>query len=164
MKSFRINIYAILVFGFFIFGQSSLKAQERRFTEEEINTQKVFIDANREKILGNYEEAAVLYIEVLKRDKQNDAAAYELARVYDVLDKNEKALQSIKVAVAIDKENMWYQLFLADVYEKLERYKEAAKIYEKLAQSSEQKMHYHYTHWAYLSCESRRNFQSYKSV
>ena len=42
-----------------------------RVSEEEINTQKVFIDASREKILQNYENAAYLFKEVLKRDKTN---------------------------------------------------------------------------------------------
>ncbi len=107
-------------------------AQPGRTTEEVVNTQKIFIDANREKLLGNYEDAAYLYKEVLKRDKENHAAAYELARVYDVLDKDDKALGSIKIAIRLNPENTWYQMFMGDVYEKAKEFKNAAKVYEAL--------------------------------
>jgi len=57
---------------------------QKQITEEEINTQKIFIDASKEKILGNFENAVYLFKEVIKRDKVNDAAFYELARIYNV--------------------------------------------------------------------------------
>ncbi|MEM1320698.1 MAG: tetratricopeptide repeat protein [Bacteroidota bacterium] len=115
-------------------GLPGLLAQPGRTTEEVVNTQKIFIDANREKLLGNYEDAAYLYKEVLKRDKENHAAAYELARVYDVLDSNDKALSSIKMAIRLDSENVWYQMFLGDVYEKSKQFKDAVKVYEELVE------------------------------
>ncbi len=104
----------------------------KQVSEEEINTQKVFIDATKEKILGNYENAATLFKEVLKRDKNNHVAAYELARIYYVLEKKEKSLKSIKMAITSDSENVWYQMFLADLEEENGNAKAAAKVYEKL--------------------------------
>jgi len=68
---------------------------------------------------------------VLKRDKTNHAAAYELARIYDVLEKNGKAVASIKMAVNWDGQNPWYKMFLADMYDKTGKFKEGAKIYEE---------------------------------
>ena len=41
-------------------------AQPGTTTEEEVNKQKVFIEANKQKLLENYEEATVLFKEVLK--------------------------------------------------------------------------------------------------
>ena len=73
-----------------------LWAQAPRVSEAEVNTQKVFIEANREKILGNYENAAYLYKEVLKKDGKNHAAYYELARIHDVLDQDSEALKAIQ--------------------------------------------------------------------
>lgn len=125
-----------------------------RTTEEEVNTQKVFIDANREKILGNFENAVYLYKEVLKRDKSNHAAAYELARVYDVLGNDEKAIGSIKLAISLDKANPWYQMFQADLYDKNEKFKEAAKIYEGLAKS-EPNNEFYYSKWAFFLVKAK---------
>ncbi len=137
----------------FLIGNLSYAQEPRgRVSEEEINTQKVFIDATREKILQNYENAAYLFKEVLKRDKNNHAAAYELARIYDVLDKDEKALQSINMAVELEA-NPWYRMFQADVYEKINKNEEAAEIYEDLVKS-EPTNEYYYLKWAYYLVRS----------
>ena len=112
---------------------TSLIAQPGSTTEKEVNKQKVFIEANKQKLLENYEEASVLFKEVLKNDPRNHAAAYELARVYDVLDNDEKALNSIKVAVSLDPTNTWYKLFLADVLEKSMNYTEVISIFQELS-------------------------------
>jgi tetratricopeptide (TPR) repeat protein len=130
------------------FSQGFLFAQTNRVTEEEVNIEKVFIEASREKILGNYENAATLYKEVLKRDNNNDAAAYELARMYDVLGNDEKALSSIKMAIAIDKDNPWYRMFLADVHDKAGRLNKAAQVYEELA-ATEPNNSFYLSKWAY---------------
>ena len=124
-------------------------AQTKRTTEAVVNIEKVFIEATREKILGNYENAAVLFKEVLRQDKVNHAAAYELSRLYDVLDKDDKALQSIKMAIALDGSNEWYQMFLADVHQKQGDNLESAKLYEKLAKSNPT-VEYYYSKWAYF--------------
>ena len=131
---FTRSTYCVLyVLLFLTISLTNSQAQPNRPSEAEVNIQKIFIDASREKILGNYEDAATLYLEVLKKDKENHAAAYELARVYDVLDNNEKALKSIKMAVVYDKGNMWYQMFLADMFDKTGSPSEAASIYGQLA-------------------------------
>ena len=152
-KLMFINLYPTVRFSgllLLVFGLAfPVLGQNTRTTEEEVNTQKIFIDANREKILGNYEDAAYLYKEVLKRDKENDAAAYELARVYDALDKDDKALNSIKLALAIEKENNWYKMFLADVYEKKQEFKKAAEIYEALAKEDPKHADYYFSKQAF---------------
>ena len=91
---------------------NSVFAQPKIVPEEDVNVQKIFIDATKEKLLGKYEEAIVLYKEVLKLDKDNHAAAYEMARLYEVLDKDEKALTSIQMACALDGSNDWYRICL----------------------------------------------------
>ncbi len=137
------------------FSQGFLVAQSSRVTEEEVNIEKVFIEASREKILGNYGNAAMLYREVLKRDNTNAAAAYELARMYDVLDKDDKALSSIKMAIKIDKENPWYRMFLADVYDKADQPLKAAKAYEELS-GMEPNNSFYLSKWAYYLVRSNK--------
>jgi len=123
---------------------------QKKYTEEEVNTEKIFIEASREKVLGNYENAVALFKEVLKRDKGNHAAAYELARMYDVLDKDEKAQKAIKLAISLNMENEWYQMFLGDIYEKVKNDKEAAKVYKNLLKSEPNNEYYYYKLAFYL--------------
>ncbi len=146
MNYFRL-ISTLLIFMLLSAGQA-LWAQPGRVSEAEVNTQKVFIDANKEKILGNYENAAYLYKEVIKRDKRNHAAAYELARIYDVLDKDDKALSSIQMAVSLDEQNPWYRMFLADMYEKMADFAKAADVYKQLAKE-EPSVEYYQFKWAF---------------
>ena len=125
-----------------ISANTSLFAQPGTTTEKEVNEQKVFIEANKQKILENYEEASVLFKEVLKNDPRNHAAAYELARVYDVLDNDEKALSSIKIAVSLNPTNTWYKLFLADVLEKSMNYREVVSIFGELQKKEPENEHF----------------------
>lgn len=147
------NILRIIFF-LFTFTSPLFLLGQIRVSEDEVNIQKVFIEANREKILGNYEDAAFLYKEVLKRDQDNHAAAYELARIYDVLDNDDKALSSIKMAIALDKDNEWYQMFLADVYEKMSKFKPAAQIYEELLKK-DPNLEYYYAKWAFYLVKAK---------
>ena len=138
---------------------SSLNAQ--RIGEDHVETEKLFIEASREKILGNYENAVMLYKEVLKKDKSNHAAAYELARMYDVLDKDEKALGTIKMAIALDKTNEWYKMFYGDVLEKAKKDKEAAKVYEGLV-SEDPNTAYYYHKWAFYLVRANETAKAIK--
>lgn len=141
-----------LLFLFLLIGISFVShGQEEvaRLSEEDVNIQKVFIEASREKILGNYENAAFLYKEVLKRDNRNHAAAYELSRIYDTLNKDDKALASIKTAVLLDTDNYWYKSFLADLYKKTGQDLSAAQVYETLV-SQDANNEYFYFRWAYF--------------
>lgn len=134
---------------------------QKTYTEEEVNTEKIFIEASREKILGNYENAVVLYKEVLKRDKNNHAAAYELARMYDVLDKNDKAEKAIKMAISLDRSNEWYQSFLADFYQKIGKDEKAAKVFEDLIKQYPDN-EYFYQKQAYFLVRSKNNAEAIK--
>lgn len=133
---------------------TSLVAQEgQRYTEEEVNIQKLFIEANREKLLRKYDNAVYLFEEVTKKDKTNPAPYYELAKVYDILDESEKALKNIKTAIRLDDENIWYRVFLAQLHEKNNLDIEAANVYQQLTQK-DPKNDFYYYQWAYFLVKS----------
>lgn len=135
----------------FVFSITFAEAQQ--VSEAEVNLQKIFIEASKEKILGNYENAASLFKEVLKADKSNHAAAYELARIYDVLKEEDKAVKYIKIAVDELPGNTWYQKFMADLYQKTEDFDEAAKVYENLVKQDPNNEYFYYK-WAYFLVRS----------
>lgn len=120
----------------------------QRVSEQEIGIQKIFIEAHGERLLGNFDKAIPLYEEVLKKDKSNHAAAYELARIYTATNKNNEAIKSLKKAVANAPENVWYQQFLADVYEKTGQFDEAADLYEELTKQHPNQDSYYFK-WAF---------------
>ncbi len=125
------SIYITLLFCLLAIG---LMAQPKdRPTLAEVEIDKVFIDATKEKLKGNYEDAAYLFAEVLKKDAKSHAAAYELSRMYDVLEKNDMALKSIEKAVELQPDNVWYQDMYGQILDTNGRYGKAAETYGILA-------------------------------
>ena len=130
-----------------------LLAQTERVTEEEVQLQAVFIEGNREKLLGNYEKAIVIFEKVLEKDIRNGAVYYEIARLYDVQEQLDDAIKNAKKAVEYDASNDWYHLFLADLYLKNNQDPDAAGIFENLVQRSPSEDDYYYK-WAYFLVRS----------
>lgn len=138
---------------FFVFLLSNLLIapahSQDRVEESDVQLEQRFIEANLQKILGNYDQAIAIYEEIQKKDRKNDAAAYELARIYDIISDGDKAIRSIKSAINLAPDNLWYKKFLADLYQKTGRNAEAADLYEdmvKMAPDNEQL----YYRWAYF--------------
>jgi len=101
--------------------------------QERLENGAMFIDACREKTMGNYTEAGNLLLKILQNDNKNDAAIYELGGLYELQNDNDKALKLAKEAVRLDPGNKWYKVFLADMYQKNKYYEESANIYKELA-------------------------------
>jgi tetratricopeptide (TPR) repeat protein len=142
-----------------------LAAQER-VSESQVMLQQIFIEANREKLLGNYDKAITRYNDVMKEDPRNHAAAYELARIYDLRSDWDEAVRYLKIAVDNDADNEWYQKLLADVYQKAGRNKEAASVYETLVQKAPGNEYYYYK-WAFFLVKAgdvNRAIQVYENL
>lgn len=111
------------------------KAPVSRPTEESVLIEKTFIDANREKLLGNNEEAIYLFNEVLRKDKDNHTSYYELAKLYRLQKQSGKALEKAQKAAELNPSNIYYAQLLAELYENNAKYDDAAKTYEVLAKN-----------------------------
>lgn len=133
----------------FILLPAFLPAQFGRVTENDVQLQEVFIEATRERLLGNYKKAVELYASIIKQDDTNAAANYEIARVYNALNQNEKAVKHAEAAVALDGENVWFQIFLADVFQKTGEDKSAADVYKTLVNLEPNNEDFYFK-WAYF--------------
>ncbi len=80
-------------------GLQNIQAQSGQVEEKTVNLEKLLIEANLERILGNYDKSIKLYEQVLKDDATNDAAYYELARLHDVKGADDEAIRFAKKAV-----------------------------------------------------------------
>ncbi|MFZ4741690.1 MAG: tetratricopeptide repeat protein, partial [Bacteroidales bacterium] len=107
----------------------------------------IFIDANKERLQGNYQNALDLFAVVLNKDPKNSASLYEIARIYQVQKKTSEAIQYAKKATEFDKNNIWFQLLLADLYSSNQQYKEATAIWANIVKNNPDKIESYYD-WA----------------
>lgn len=92
----------------------------------------VFIDANKEKTLGNYTEAIKLFNQALELNPNDGASMYELAKLYTILGSTESALLFAEKAVEAEPQNTYYLLFYAGLLQSTEAFAKAAGIYERV--------------------------------
>ncbi|MCG3167457.1 MAG: Beta-barrel assembly-enhancing protease [Bacteroidia bacterium] len=143
-KIFSITLIFLLV-AVSAFAQKKKKGELSE--QEKAKAEGLFIDATKERLLGNPANAAELYKECLKIDANNSAAMYELATIYFNARKDEQAVELINQAVKIDPKNEWYRLLLSDIYSQTGKNSEAAKILESLSNDFPKKPEFLYE-WA----------------
>lgn len=110
---------------------------QRKLTE-------LFYEASKEKMLGNFEEAAQLYHECLKIDSKNAAAYYEIANIITASNQTADALPFAQKAMNLDPDNEWYSLFVAQIHIGLNDYESASKVYERLVKKDPGKVEFQY--------------------
>lgn len=111
-----------------------LNAQIGRTDEAAVKIQEQFIDASREKLLGNYENAISILQQVLQEDPKNAAAAFELGRAHEAIGNTDKAIKHAEDAVRWGEDNIWYHKFLAGLYRNNGENKKAAQVYESIVE------------------------------
>lgn len=143
----KIVIFLILIIAF----QSCKTTQESAtiggVNQEQIQTKNntsLFIDANKQKILGNFSEAIKLFHKCLEKNPHDAASSYELAKLYFLLNDNVAALEQAEKAYNIDSENKWYGLILARLHLKNTNYKESVKIYHNLIKNEPENIDYYF--------------------
>lgn len=130
-------------------------------TESEAALQRQFIEANREKLLGNHDKAIALYRQILKDDGDNAAVAFELGRLYQAKEDLQESLRYLVMATQLDPSNNWYAIFLAEAYHLGGRYQESAQIYANLVQQSPSDIDLYYK-WALMLVKAQEISQAIK--
>jgi tetratricopeptide (TPR) repeat protein len=111
---------------------SNKKGGHQLSEEEQINLKFLFMNANKEKILGNNEKAAELFAQCIRIDGSNDASMFELAKIYLDAKKVNDALFFAKSANQINPANEWYRQFLGDLYMAVKKTAEGEAVYASL--------------------------------
>lgn len=112
--------------------QNTLQGRAQIVPEAEVEKQSLFVDAEKERLLGKTEKAIELYKKFLFDNPANDAAWYGLARTYYAQTDESNALDAIAKAIALAPNNTWYYIFQADLFEKSGKNKDAAAVYAVL--------------------------------
>jgi len=92
----------------------------------------LLIDAKKEALLGNNKEALRLFQSYVEKYPEDPAGHYELARLEANDNKYDQAISHLLIAREKDPDNLWYQLFLAELYQLTANYKKSVEIYEKV--------------------------------
>ena len=127
----NINLKTVFFFSCFFSLAFFAKAQ-KKYTEQEVKSQSIFLEAKKEALLGRYDKASTKLHEILMKERQNHAAAYELSRVYLHMKDGQKAIKYATMACELEPDNTWYKLALANAYSYEKMDVEAAATYEAL--------------------------------
>jgi len=154
MSKTNLSLFSVLplIFIFLLsYTVKPLHAQKKSGKKKEVVSQKqalenleIFLDANKEKIIGNHSKAALLFAECIRRNPDDDASYYELASLLAMDKKYDDALIFAQKAVSINPKNEWYLLLLAELHSAKKQIKDAAGIYENLIKKYPSKLDYYY--------------------
>lgn len=141
---------------FLVSSFSILSAQTPiRVDVADVKQEELFIDAQREKVLGNYEKAETLFKAILDKTEENATVYFALAQVLSQLEKDEESVQMAEKAVALEPENIWHKVYLSEIYEKTGNDLKAAGVYEQLVKSYPDKLDY-YNSWAFYLIRAQK--------
>lgn len=112
----------------------SVVAQPDRVPEYEIKEQEKFIEATKFKLINRLDKAEPIFLDIYKENRDNHAAAFELARIYMSQEKEDEAKKYIKIAIDKDPNNVWYLQTNAEYLEQMGLNGDSADMYRRIAQ------------------------------
>lgn len=122
------------------FSLNPLLAQHRGV--DSLNALDCFIEAERFKMIEDYQQAEQQYLKVLDIEPQYDPAMFELGRLYLEQHKIEEALHWTEQAYHIDPNNKWYAEYLGALYKMTGNLSKLIEIYEQVLKQEPQNTDY----------------------
>jgi tetratricopeptide (TPR) repeat protein len=112
--------------------------------KQRVDFERVFFDANKEKMLGNYDLAETQFAKALTIDPNSAATMYELANIYAFQNNKNQSLFYSKKAAASDPKNVWYQLLYAQCLKENKQPGEVVNVYERLVKDHPDRIDLYY--------------------
>jgi tetratricopeptide (TPR) repeat protein len=150
VRIFSLMIMLLLLTCFSVSGISDQKEKKPKKGKPTADQQKqtanlsLLIDAKKYEITGDTEKAEESYRQFIDRYPQIATAYFELSRILASKKQFDDAIKYSETAVSLDQENIWYQLYLAELQQLTGNYKEAINIYEKISKKDPDNMDYYY--------------------
>jgi len=123
---------------------SDINPQAVLSEDESVEFGKVYINATKEKILGNSAKAIKLYQQALSIDQSSAAAHYELGLLYQQTEDLTAAYEEFKWAHQIDPSNYWYTISYANILEVQGLKAESIEVYSQLVEQFPSKIELRY--------------------
>ena len=106
---------------------------ERSMTkEQEMQFNYIFMEGLRCKILGDFKSAITYFDQCMKIYNGSAAVRYELSTILLLGEDLTLPLQLMREAVALEPDNIWYKLLLANVLQRKSMIDEACAVYDDL--------------------------------
>lgn len=121
---------------------------ERQFTQ-------LFFDANRAKILGNYQEAKSLFNQALTVNPKSNAAKFELAKILTEEGNFTVATDLMAKVVESDKENIWYSQFLAQLYAETGKTDKSIAVVKQILEVHPERYEFYFNLGGLLAAEGK---------
>ena len=145
MKHFlKIITALLLVFSFVsckttkdgVSSKETIQKKKELTEKQQVDFTYFFYNGNKEKMLGNYEQAIANFLQCNKIDETNPAPMYELAFIYSLIGKNQLAIPLAKKASEYGPNNVWYQLLYAELLEDNGKYNEAVLVFRNIVKTN----------------------------
>ena len=120
-------------------------------TSKDKEFQYLFVEALKEKMIGNPQRAIALLSSCLEIDPNSAVAMYELANIHALNNDVTSAALLLDKAISINPDNKWYKLLLARIYQQSKRFEDASKIYSQLLEKEPENLDYLYLNAIMLS-------------
>ncbi len=121
-------LFTLLIFTITPF-LTAQKKKNQEFNPEYIHT---LIEANRQKVLGNFETVKYLYEKCIEINPESAVAYYELASYYIQKNDFNKAILLTQKAIKLSPDNIWYNALLGVLYKQNQQYNKAIQVYKKI--------------------------------
>lgn len=153
MDTFRRFFPAVLLCAFLGLCSSGAYAQKKNRDREapasaklpqkiQLANTAMFIDAVKERLNENYDQAETLLHQVISVEPGHDAAHYELAILYMMKGKVQEALVEAQTAGKLDPENSWYKVMLADLYTQTGQWAQSTPYWAELSEKFPDNLEY----------------------
>lgn len=113
-------------------------------TEEQLKTEGAVIDATARQMTGNTDEALSQYQKVIAEHPESATAYYQVGRIMLSRGWTDSALVYTQQAVSHDKGNVWYQMLLAQIYERQQDGKNLVATWEQIVKQHPDVVDYYY--------------------
>jgi tetratricopeptide (TPR) repeat protein len=153
------NIISVFLWCFWsiaVFGQV-----DKRPNIEMVEIEGFLIEAKKEVLLENFNEAITIYQNIITKDKTNATAYYEMAKTYEALDKIKEAKVAAKQAFLFDKNNEWFGVYHAAFLVDDGAYQDASEVYKNVIVANAKNSNYYYER-AYLLTKSKKYEEAIK--
>jgi tetratricopeptide (TPR) repeat protein len=101
-------------------------------------------EATKQKLFGNFKQAAALYMKCIEVNPQSDAAYFQLSGLYMINRQTDEAIKLNRKASRLNPDNYWYKIQLAQLYLITQRADSASIIYEEVLKKWPEKIEIKY--------------------